>query len=319
MVYNDRGFDFYRKEMAMQLEFQNITKRFGDKEVLHAVSFIVGSGRAMGFLGRNGAGKSTTMRCLMDVFKPDNGAFLLDGKPFKVKENRIGYLPEERGMYQKHKVLDQLVYFAMLRGADRQDALRSANHWVDYFELGDFKKKPLEQLSKGNQQKIQIAQSFLNEPDILILDEPFSGLDPVNAQIFKDTISSFVSQGKLVIFSSHQMSYVEEVCDDITLIHEGNILLSGALDEIKRDLGQDKLRLRVEAMTLEALDTALKARFPDLLTQPHDDDLILDLKGRLTQKDVLDFILSQNYTIASFGLYFPSLNDIFIQRVGEQT
>jgi ABC-2 type transport system ATP-binding protein len=319
MVYNDRGFDFYRKEMAMQLEFQNITKRFGDKEVLHAVSFIVGSGRAMGFLGRNGAGKSTTMRCLMDVFKPDNGAFLLDGKPFKVKENRIGYLPEERGMYQKHKVLDQLVYFAMLRGADRQDALRSANHWVDYFELGDFKKKPLEQLSKGNQQKIQIAQSFLNEPDILILDEPFSGLDPVNAQIFKDTISSFVSQGKLVIFSSHQMSYVEEVCDDITLIHEGNILLSGALDEIKRDLGQDKLRLRVEAMTLEALDTALKARFPDLLTQPHDDDLILDLKGRLTQKDVLDFILSQNYTIANFGLYFPSLNDIFIQRVGEQT
>jgi ABC-2 type transport system ATP-binding protein len=319
MVYNDRGFDFYRKEMAMQLEFQNITKRFGDKEVLHAVSFIVGSGRAMGFLGRNGAGKSTTMRCLMDVFKPDNGAFLLDGKPFKVKENRIGYLPEERGMYQKHKVLDQLVYFAMLRGADRQDALRSANHWVDYFELGDFKKKPLEQLSKGNQQKIQIAQSFLNEPDILILDEPFSGLDPVNAQIFKDTISSFVSQGKLVIFSSHQMSYVEEVCDDITLIHEGNILLSGALDEIKRDLGQDKLRLRVEAMTLEALDTALKARFPALLTQPHDDDLILDLKGRLTQKDVLDFILSQNYTIANFGLYFPSLNDIFIQRVGEQT
>jgi ABC-2 type transport system ATP-binding protein len=319
MVYNDRGFDFYRKEMAMQLEFQNITKRFGDKEVLHAVSFIVGSGRAMGFLGRNGAGKSTTMRCLMDVFKPDNGAFLLDGKPFKVKENRIGYLPEERGMYQKHKVLDQLVYFAMLRGADRQDALRSANHWVDYFELGDFKKKPLEQLSKGNQQKIQIAQSFLNEPDILILDEPFSGLDPVNAQIFKDTISSFVSQGKLVIFSSHQMSYVEEVCDDITLIHEGNILLSGALDEIKRDLGQDKLRLRVEAMTLEALDTALKARFPALLTQPHDDDLILDLKGRLTQRDVLDFILSQNYTIASFGLYFPSLSDIFIQRVGEQS
>ena len=302
----------------MQLEFQNITKRFGDKEVLHAVSFIVRSGRAMGFLGRNGAGKSTTMRCLMDVFKPDSGAFLLDGKPFKVKENRIGYLPEERGMYQKHKVLDQLVYFAMLRGAGRQDALRSANYWVDYFELGDFKKKPLEQLSKGNQQKIQIAQSFLNEPDILILDEPFSGLDPVNAQIFKDSISSFVAKGKLVIFSSHQMSYVEEVCDDITLIHKGNILLSGALDDIKRDLGQDKLRLRVEDMTLEALDTALKARFPALLTQPHDDDLILDLKGRLTQKDVLEFILSKNYTVANFGLYFPSLSDIFIQRVGEQ-
>ncbi len=302
----------------MQLEFQNITKRFGDREVLHGVSFSVQSGRAMGFLGRNGAGKSTTMRCLMDVFKPDSGAFLLDGKPFKVKENRIGYLPEERGMYQKHKVLDQLVYFAMLRGAGRRDALRSANHWVDYFELGEFKKKPLEQLSKGNQQKIQIAQSFLNEPDILILDEPFSGLDPVNAQIFKDTLSSFVTRGKLVIFSSHQMGYVEEVCDDIALIHEGSILLSGALDEIKRDMGQDKLRLQVEDMTPEALDAALKARFPALLTQPHDDDLILDLKGMLTQRDVLEFTLSQNYTIAGFGLYFPSLNDIFIQRTGEQ-
>lgn len=301
----------------MQLEIQNITKRFGDKEVLHAISFSVQSGRAMGFLGRNGAGKSTTIRCLMDVFKPDSGTFLLDGKPFKVNDNRIGYLPEERGMYQKHKVLDQLVYFAMLRGASREEALRSANHWVDYFELGDFKKKPLEQLSKGNQQKIQIAQSFLNEPDILILDEPFSGLDPVNAQIFKDTISSFVAEGKLVIFSSHQMNYVEEVCDDICLIHQGDILLSGALDEIKRDLGQDKLQLRVENLSVEALDAALKARFPGLLTQPHDDDLILTMYGQLTQKDVLDFILSRNWTIEYFGLYFPSLNDIFIQRVGE--
>jgi len=301
----------------MQLEIQNITKRFGDKEVLHAISFSVQSGRAMGFLGRNGAGKSTTIRCLMDVFKPDSGSFLLDGKPFKVNDNRIGYLPEERGMYQKHKVLDQLVYFAMLRGASREEALRSANHWVDYFELGDFKKKPLEQLSKGNQQKIQIAQSFLNDPDILILDEPFSGLDPVNAQIFKDTISSFVAEGKLVIFSSHQMNYVEEVCDDICLIHQGDILLSGALDEIKRDLGQDKLQMRVENLSVEALDAALKARFPGLLTQPHDDDLILTMHGQLTQKDVLDFILSRNWTIECFGLYFPSLNDIFIQRVGE--
>ena len=302
----------------MQLEIQNITKRFGDKEVLHAVSFSVRSGRAMGFLGRNGAGKSTTMRCLMDVFKPDSGTFLLDGKPFMVRANRIGYLPEERGMYQKHKVLDQMVYFAMLRGASRQDALRSANYWVDWFELGDFKKKPLEQLSKGNQQKIQIAQAFLNDPDILILDEPFSGLDPVNAQIFKDTITGFVARGKLVIFSSHQMSYVEEVCDDITLIHQGNILLCGALDEIKRELGQDKLRLRMENISSQTLDAALKTSFPGLSTQPHEDDLILDMKGQLTQQDVLEFILARHYTIASFGLYFPSLNDIFIQRAGGQ-
>ena len=209
----------------MQLDINNISKSFGDKEVLHGVSFSVVSGRAMGFLGRNGAGKSTTIRCLMDVFRPDSGNFLLDGKPFKPRSLKIGYLPEERGMYQKNDVLAQLAYFARLRGATKADAVASANRWIDYFELSEFKKKKLETLSKGNQQKIQIAQSFLNEPDILILDEPFSGLDPVNAQIFKDAISEFVKEGRLVIFSSHQMGYVEEVCDDVTLIHHGNILL----------------------------------------------------------------------------------------------
>ena len=148
-------------------------------------------------------------------------------------------------MYQKHTVMDQLCYFARLRGASKQAAERSAGEWVDYFGLGEYKNKKLETLSKGNQQKIQIAQCFLNEPDILILDEPFSGLDPVNAQVFKDAISRFVREGRLVIFSSHQMGYVEEVCDDITLIHSGDILLSGNLDDIKRDMGEGKLHVAV--------------------------------------------------------------------------
>ena len=181
----------------MQLEIRDIKKSFGTKEVLHGISFTVSSGRAMGFLGRNGAGKSTTMRCLMDVFRPDSGSFLLDGQAFRPRSLKIGYLPEERGMYQKNEVLAQLVYFASLRGASAKDAKRTAEYWVEYFQLGEYKKKNLETLSKGNQQKIQIAQSFLNEPDILILDEPFSGLDPINAQIFKDAIAAFVKQGKL--------------------------------------------------------------------------------------------------------------------------
>jgi len=270
----------------------------------------------MGFLGRNGAGKSTTIRCLMDVFRPDSGDFLLDGRPFKPRSLKIGYLPEERGMYQKNEVLAQLMYFARLRGASKADALKSANHWVDYFGLGDYKKKKLEVLSKGNQQKIQIAQSFLNEPDILILDEPFSGLDPVNARVFQDAISDFVKEGRLVIFSSHQMSYVEDVCDDVTLIHEGRILLSGDLDKIRREEGQNKLFLSVLSAD-ETWERDLKAAFPTLLISPADDGLILDTQGTLTQGEILAWLGRKGLVLRRFGLYEPSLNDIFIQKAGD--
>lgn len=302
----------------MQLEVRDITKSFGEKQVLHGVSFTVQSGRAMGFLGRNGAGKSTTIRCLMDVFKQDSGGFYLDGKPLDIKKYRVGYLPEERGMYQKHQVLEQLMYFARLRGATKEQAAQTANYWVDYFELDEFKKKKLETLSKGNQQKIQIAQSFLNEPDILILDEPFSGLDPVNAQVFKDTIRRFVDEGKLVIFSSHQMGYVEEICDDITLIHEGDILLTGSLEQLKREMGEGKLQLRVEDMPDSELAVALKQSFPQMDTQPHENGLVLDTQGLVNQQQVLDFIAQRGLTVFRFGLFTPTLNDIFIDKAGER-
>ena len=301
----------------MRLTVQNINKSFGDKQILHDVSFEVVSGRAMGFLGRNGAGKSTTIRCLMDVFHQDSGQFLLDGQPFRPWWMRIGYLPEERGMYQKNEVLEQLVYFAMLRGASRAEAARSANHWVDYFGLGEFKKKKLETLSKGNQQKIQIAQSFLNEPDILILDEPFSGLDPVNAQIFKDTIADFVRQGKLVIFSSHQMGYVEEVCDDVTLIHEGRIILHGELDRIKREEGRDKLFLALTDGREGQQADALRAAFPGLQVQAVKEGLVLDTRGAQLTGPLLHWLAEQQLPIRRFGLYEPSLTDIFITKVGE--
>ena len=301
----------------MKLDVLDIRKSFGEKEILHGISFSVVSGRAMGFLGRNGAGKSTTIRCLMDVFRQDSGQFLLDGQPFRPWEKRIGYLPEERGMYQKNDVLGQLTYFAMLRGADRASALKTAHFWIDYFGLSDFKKKKLETLSKGNQQKIQIAQSFLNEPDILILDEPFSGLDPVNAQVFKDTIADFVRQGKLVIFSSHQMGYVEEVCDDVTLIHEGNIVLTGDLDSIKREEGRDKLYLELVGAPADQLTRDLQAAFPALGIQPFDEGLILDTQGENLQDRLLSWLSGRGVTVRRFGLYEPSLTDIFIDKVGE--
>ena len=302
----------------MKLEIRGIRKSFGDREILHGVDFDVVSGRAMGFLGRNGAGKSTTIRCLMDVFRQDSGEFILDGKPFRVTDNRVGYLPEERGMYQKNKILDQLVYFARLRGAGKADALRSANEWVDFFELGVYKSKPLETLSKGNQQKIQIAQAFLNDPDILILDEPFSGLDPLNAQIFKDAIANVVKKGRLVIFSSHQMNYVEEVCDDIAIIHEGDILLTGDLKAIKRQMGENKLMLSVDGVADSAAGEALKARFPQIALESSQDMLVLDTRQAVTQQDILRHIAQQGWNVAQFGMYEPSLNDIFVAKVRDE-
>lgn len=303
----------YTKEVKMKLEIKNIVKSFSGKEILHEISFSVESGRAMGFLGRNGAGKSTTIRCLMDVFKPDSGEFLLNGEKFKVNDHRIGYLPEERGMYAKNPLLDQLVYFAMLRGASKKDAQKSANGWIEFFELGDKKHKKLETLSKGNQQKIQIAQAFLCEPEIIILDEPFSGLDPVNADIFKKAIKDFVKKGRLVIFSSHQMSYVEELCDDICLIHNGEILLSGVLDEIKLERGLNRLRVHTnDDETAQKFISGLGS----INIEKTAKGLIVDTMGKHEQKEVLDALINNSLEIVDFGKFMPSLNDIFISLAG---
>lgn len=297
----------------MKLEVKNIVKSFSGTEILHEVSFEVVSSRAMGFLGRNGAGKTTTIRCLMDVFKQESGEFYLDGQLFNPSEYKIGYLPEERGMYQKSTLLDQLVYFGMLRGGSRKEAKESASYWIDRFGLSKYKNKFLETLSKGNQQKIQIAQAFLNNPDIIILDEPFSGLDPVNAQIFKDIIREFVDQGKLIIFSSHQMSYVEEVCDDVTLIHNGSIELTGSLQSIKRDFGENKAIIKVENHSTEELVERLMEYQPEVTKS----GIILTRPTGVEHNDLLTMLLNQGYEISKFGYYEPSLHDIFVRTVGE--
>lgn len=300
----------------MNLEIKNIVKSFSGKEILHGINFSVQSGRAMGFLGRNGAGKTTTFRCLMDVFKQDSGQFLLDGQVFNHNNNKIGYLPEERGLYYKVNVLDQLVYFGQLRGGTKQESTQSAQYWINYFGLNDFKDKHLETLSKGNQQKIQIAQAFLNDPDILILDEPFSGLDPVNSQIFKEAIRSFVNNGKLVIFSSHQMSYVEEMCDDITLIHQGDILLSGDLKEIKRDKGLNKFF--ISGTTYETINDTIVLDYPRFEITTSDDRVIIDTKSEINLNEFIQYLIQKNISFTQVGFYEPSLQDIFVEMVGER-
>ena len=211
----------------MKLEVNNLKKSFGETEVLHGVSFSVESGSALGLLGRNGAGKTTTIRILMDVFKGNDGTITMDGKPFVPKEYQIGYLPEERGLYPKKTVGEQLIYLAMLRGLNAKKAKEQTKKWLERMGVSEYENRKLETLSKGNQQKVQLAQTLLCDPDIVILDEPFSGLDPVNAQILKDVIKEQIQAGKLVIFSSHQMSYVEEFCDEIAILNHGDVVLAG--------------------------------------------------------------------------------------------
>ena len=208
----------------MKLEVKDITKSFGDKQVLHGISFEVQSGRALGLLGRNGAGKTTTIRILMDVFRANSGEVLLDGEKFNQRKHLIGYLPEERGLYPKKKVIEQMVYLGRIRGISKSEAVANSKKWLKRLGVLEYENAKLETLSKGNQQKVQLASTLVCDPDIVILDEPFSGLDPVNSRILQDVVMELIGQNKIVIFSSHQMSYVEEFCKDMQRL--GNISLA---------------------------------------------------------------------------------------------
>lgn len=302
------------------LEMKDIHKSFGDKEILHGVSFSVESGSALGLLGRNGAGKTTSIRILMDVFRANSGEILLNGKKFEPSKNQIGYLPEERGLYPKRKVLEQMIFLARLRGMDRAKAKVNAEKWLKRLEVFEYANRKLETLSKGNQQKVQLASTLVCDPDIVILDEPFSGLDPVNSQILKDVVNELIEDGKIVIFSSHQMSYVEEFCDNIAIINQGEVVLSGRLKEIKKEYGKNRLMLSAENFEGKALAEKLSAEYSDFVSvyEIKKEFLVLELKDGITAKDVLRKLGESDIDVEKFGRYEPSLNDIFVAKVGEE-
>ena len=304
----------------MKLEVNSLKKSFGEAEVLHGVSFSVESGSALGLLGRNGAGKTTTIRILMNVFKGNDGTITIDGKPFVPKEYQIGYLPEERGLYPKKMVGEQLIYLAMLRGLSAKKAKEQMKKWLERMGVSEYENRKLETLSKGNQQKVQLAQTLLCDPDIVILDEPFSGLDPVNAQILKDVIKGQIQAGKLVIFSSHQMSYVEEFCDEIAILNHGDVVLAGNLREIKRDFGRDRLVVSSLSETPEELAEKLRAGFSDLLEveKVQKEKVIIRKKEEPNKPLILKRLLEQGIDLEFFGLYEPSLNDIFVEEAGNE-
>ena len=294
----------------MILELKNIEKSFGEKKVLTGVSFKAEGGKAFGLLGRNGAGKTTSIRILMDVFPANSGEVLIDGKPIDYSKVGIGYLPEERGLYPKKIIVDQLTYFAELKGMGRKAAVQSIDYWLGRLGMTEYRNKKLETLSKGNQQKIQLITALAHDPDIIILDEPFSGLDPVNAMLLKGVVKEHIAKGKIVLFSSHQMSYIEEFCDSIAILNNGVVALHGDLHNIKRDYPRDRLVVKTET------PDAIKADFGSSCTVMENGDLMIRL-GSPSEKKTTMTRLVENYDIDEVKVFEPSLNDIFVEYAGD--
>ncbi len=292
----------------MVLEMKDINKSFGAKEVLKGVSFRAEGGSAFGLLGRNGAGKTTSIRILMDVFPADSGQVLLDGKPVDYSEIGLGYLPEERGLYPKKPIGEQLVYLARLKGMGKKAAEQAVDFWLKRLGMEEHKNKRLDTLSKGNQQKIQLITALAHDPEIIVLDEPFSGLDPVNAQLLKDVVKEQIGKGKIVLFSSHQMNYIEEFCDSIAILHQGEVVLSGNLRDIKRSFPRDRLVVRTQ------YPEKIQAAFP--CTQGEKGELILLLKAPEEKQAVMQR-LTRDFDIDGVEVFEPSLNDIFVAYTKE--
>ncbi|MBE6942644.1 MAG: ATP-binding cassette domain-containing protein [Ruminococcaceae bacterium] len=294
----------------MILELKNIEKSFGEKKVLTGVSFKAEGGKAFGLLGRNGAGKTTSIRILMDVFPANSGEVLIDGKPINYSKIGIGYLPEERGLYPKKVIVDQLCYFAELKGMRHKDAIASVDYWLERLGMAEYRNKRLDTLSKGNQQKIQLVTALAHDPDIVILDEPFSGLDPVNAMLLKNVVKEQIAKGKIVLFSSHQMSYIEEFCDSIAILNKGVVALQGDLRDIKRDYPRDRLVVRTVALE------RIRSDFGAACTVMENGDLLIQLSSPGEKKAVMTRLV-ENYDIDEVKVYEPSLNDIFVEYAGD--
>lgn len=294
----------------MKLEFKNIEKSFREKQVLKGVSFEAESGKTFGLLGRNGAGKTTSIRILMDVLHSDNGEILIDGNPIDYSKIKIGYLPEERGLYPKKTIFEQLMYFSTLKGMSKKDAKTSIDNWLKKLEMTEYKNKKLSTLSKGNQQKIQLITALVHNPDIVILDEPFSGLDPVNAILLKDIVKEEADNGKIVLFSSHQMSYIEEFCDNLAILNNGKVSISGKLRDIKRSYTRDKL------VILSNDKEEIQKEFNEKSSDLGENQLMIYLDSPEIKKSVMKSLV-EKYDIDEIKVFEPSLNDIFVEHTVE--
>lgn len=297
----------------MVLSVNNVSKSFGDKQVLKGISFSCEGRKALGLLGRNGAGKTTMIRIIMGVFNADNGNVTLDGVAMNTSNVKIGYLPEERGLYPKKKIMEQLVYFASLQGIDRQTAISNADKLFKKLQIEEYKNVRLDTLSKGNQQKVQLIATLIANPDIVILDEPFSGLDPVNASLLKDIVKDLIADGKMVLFSSHQMNYIEEFCDDILILNGGQIVLSGNIKDIKRGYARNIIEIKSEKPQ-DIANYLSNNDLPFIKRVTFDKTTVFVTLADENEKNrLLDALSPMGNHIDEIKVKEPTLNEIFVQ------
>jgi ABC-2 type transport system ATP-binding protein len=298
----------------MGLMLRGVSKSFGSFQAIKDLSMEVKEGALFGFLGPNGAGKTTTMRMILDLFRPDSGQITWNGTPVReVARRSFGYLPEERGLYPRMEVEAQLLFLARLSGLSKPDALRALDEWLERFQITANRGKKIEELSKGNQQKVQFLATILHDPTILIMDEPFSGLDPVNATVLKEAFLEMHRRGKTIIFSTHQLEQAEELCQDIVIINKGQSVVQGSVREVKRQHGRNVARLKLdndpEASWLEQLPGVQ-------VTKRREDYIEMHIQVNLNPNVIVEAALQHGGIISRFELTEPSLIDIFIEKVG---
>ena len=301
------------QSMEQFLQVQHLNKQFETQKAVDDISFTINKGSIFGLLGPNGAGKTTLLRMITGIFLPDQGQILMNGKPFDPSKDvsKIGYMPEERGLYKKMKIGEQALYLAQLKGLSKADAMAKIKEWFIKFEMQSWYNKKVEDLSKGMSQKLQFVTTVLHNPELIILDEPFSGLDPVNANLIKDEIYKLAKSGSTIIFSTHRMEQVEEICDHIILVNKGSKILDGTVKQIRQDFKEDLFAIEFDNLLLpEHAGTHLFQ-----VVNKIDQKLIIKRNEGYSNNDIIEYFIKQGLEIFSFNEILPSLNDIFIRLV----
>ena len=295
----------------MGLKIENISKSFGRKLVVDNISLELDKPGVFGLLGTNGAGKSTTIRMLLGILKKDKGTITWNGQEVDRKKVNFGYLPEERGVYPKVKIIDQLKYFAELKGMDKEEAIKSINKWAKELKVEEYLEMPAEKLSKGNQQKIQFMTCVIHNPELIVLDEPFSGLDPVNTEILKNIIINLVKKGKYIIMSAHEMHTIEEFCTDILILNKGKTVLKGNIKDIKKTYKANRLVIETEEDITKIIESKKLT-----IENAHDNLYIIKINEEKEGYNLLQSLIKEKINIDKFEIMKPTLNDIFIEKVG---
>jgi len=296
----------------MSLKLKNVSKTFAGKKVVDNVSLELKKPGVYGLLGTNGAGKTTTIRMLLGIITKDSGEITWKGKEVDRKNVNFGYLPEERGVYPKVKIFEQLMYFAELKGMNKQEAIDSINKWAKELKVEEYLQMPAEKLSKGNQQKIQFMTAIIHNPELVVLDEPFSGLDPVNTEILKNIIIDLIRNGKYVIMSAHQMATIEEFCSDILILNKGRTVLQGNLKQIKETYPANRVEIDVK----QDIRNYIKEFELEIETETNN-TYIIKISNEEKAHKLLSKLISDGIEVDKFEIKKPTLNDIFIEKVGE--